>query len=102
MNVNGAQLEFLGQTCRPLKWHLLTNTWLTGKKPIHVWERTLYRVIRIVRSHSKKMFVHGQKIGRMLVKKGKGRNCKEGQVRFKLGSGLRNGGEGAEDESTDY
>jgi len=48
------------------------------------------------------MFVYGQKIGRKLVKKSKGRNCKEGQVRFKLGSGLRNGGEGAEDESTDY
>lgn len=46
------------------------------------------------------MFVHGQKIGRKLVKKSKGRNCKEGQVRFKLRSGLRNGGEETEDEST--
>lgn len=49
---------------------------------------------------SPKKFVHGQKIGRKLVKKGKGRNCKEGQVRFKLRSGLRNGGQEIEDEST--
>lgn len=97
MNVNCAQPEFFGQTCRQMKWHLLRNTWLTGE---HVWEWTLYKVIRIVRAHPKKTFVHGQKIGRKLVKKGKGRNCKEGQVRFKLRSGLRNGGEEIEDEST--